>query len=336
MTFFDDEDDIRPDEEAWLFDDGAPPPHDVANLMDALAPLAYRGPAPAPPRRWGRPVAALLLLAVGLYFILSAGGDDAPKRTGIAAFGEGTWGVETLDGSPTINGAAVEGEGGLPVDGWLETDAHSRARLTVADIGEIEVSPRSRIRLVGTGEEQHRVELAVGTIHARVDAPPELFWLDTPSATAIDLGCEYELKVDQDGNGTLVVRAGEVQLEGTERGVSTVVVGATCEMRADGTVGTPYFIRVDNKRFRQVLERVDFESGLASNLDVLLREAVTQDTLSLWHLLKSTGDFRLRQRIYERMYELVPHDNQVQRAKVLALDTAALDAWWDQLYWTWR
>ena len=46
---------------------------------------------------------------------------------------------------------------------------------------------------------KHCLRLAHGRLSARVTAPPRLFVVDTPAATAIDLGCAYDLAVLTDG-----------------------------------------------------------------------------------------------------------------------------------------
>src|SRR5207248_1979033 len=84
-----------------------------------------------------------------------------------------------------------------PEGAWLETDARSRAKVRVADIGWVDVEPRTRVRLVRASAAEHRLELSRGVLHAAVTAVPRLFVVDTPSAVAVDLGCAYTLEVDE-------------------------------------------------------------------------------------------------------------------------------------------
>ena len=58
------------------------------------------------------------------------------------------------------------------------------------------------------------MSLSKGAIHARIWAPPKQFFVNTPSATAVDLGCEYTLQVDEDGGGLIRVTLGWVSFEG--------------------------------------------------------------------------------------------------------------------------
>jgi hypothetical protein len=88
-----------------------------------------------------------------------------------------------------IDGKPVVDIGKLSLGGALETGSSSGATITVADIGEVEVDPNTRIRLVKTQSDEHRLALDHGRMKATISAPPRLFFVDTPSAEAIDLGC---------------------------------------------------------------------------------------------------------------------------------------------------
>ena len=121
---------------------------------------------------------------------------------------------------------------------------------------------------------------------ARIWAPPRLFFVDTPSAVAADLGCAYTLEVDDAGSSLLRVTSGWVALELKDR-ESIVPAGAACETRPGVGPGTPYFEDCAGD-FRNALEKVDFHSSeieRADALKVLLSQARPRDTLTLWHLL---------------------------------------------------
>src|SRR5262249_5709094 len=91
---------------------------------------------------------------------------------------------------------------------WIQTDRSSRATVKIGEIGSVEVAPGTRVRVVALKEDEHRLSLAQGEIYAKISAPPRLFFVDTPSGTAIDLGCEYSLLSSEDGSGILQVSRG--------------------------------------------------------------------------------------------------------------------------------
>src|SRR5207245_3036254 len=108
------------------------------------------------------------------------------------------------------------------------------------DIGSVDVAPNTRVRVVKETVGEHRLKLARGEILAKIFAPPRLFFVDTASGTAVDLGCEYTLTMDEAGAGLLRVSKGWVSFEwkGLE---SLVPAGASCRTRPRAGPGLPYF-----------------------------------------------------------------------------------------------
>ena len=238
------------------------------------------------------------------------------------------WEVARLGGEPLIDSKQMSDTGSLSVGEWLVTDAVSRALIKVGLIGNVEIDPNTRVRLVETSATEHRLELARGRLHARIWAPPRLFFVDTPSAEAIDLGCAYTLEVDDAGNGLLKVTSGYVALDAKGR-TSVVPIGAACATRKGAGPGTPFF-EDSTESFRAALNRFDFEAkdneSRSEALQTVLTEARKRDGLTLWNLLPRV-EGKERERVYERLAELVPPPQEVTREGVLRLDELMLDQW---------
>ena len=234
------------------------------------------------------------------------------------------WPVSRLEGSASVDQIKV-GE-------WLQTDGSSRARITVGDIGVVDVEPNTRVRLVAASSTEHRLTLARGEISAVVTAPPRLFLVDTPASTAVDLCCAYKIKTDESGDGVLRVTSGWVSLEWKGR-ESLVPAGADCRTRAKTGPGTPYFADAP-EALQQALAEFDFRSGGADAVNTILSQARVRDTLTLWHLL-SRVDAADRLRVFDRMVELAPLPAGVSREKALQLDPATLKSWREELAWKW-
>jgi hypothetical protein len=243
------------------------------------------------------------------------------------------WDVVSLGGDLRIGNTTIKGKGQLPLGEWLETDNSSRAKIDVGQIGEVEIDPNTRIRLVETKPTEHRLELAHGKMSARIWAPPRLFFVNTPSGVAADMGCAYTLEVDEQGGGILHVTSGWVALQLKDR-ESMVPAGAACATRPGIGPGTPYFEDASTT-FRNALWKLDFEPGDAgSSLDQVLSESRPRDTLTLWHLL-SRVDAAGRVRVYDRLALLAPPPAGVTREGVLQLDEQMLQLWKGQLENNW-
>jgi hypothetical protein len=274
-------------------------------------------------------VAAVVLIvgALGIWWFRDHGSKNQLAKA--------SWQVQRLHGAPRIRSERMAGEGQLGVGEWLETDASSRAQIAVGSIGRVNIDENTRVRLLETAPTEHRLELARGKMSAMIWAPPRLFFVDTPSAVAADLGCAYTLEVDDQGAGVLRVTSGWVALELKDR-ESMVPAGAACKTRPGIGPGTPYFEDA-SPSFRAALEEIDFKhdpAARSSALDLMLSEARVRDTLTLWHLLARVEGAN-RVRVYEKIAAMVPPPAGVTREGILRLDHEMLDRWKAELELNW-
>jgi len=289
--------------------------------------------APQPSRNWILHLQPrLVALAVVVLLLFGAGGLWLYTREG-----SGAWVVASVVGAPRIGSKSFGQKGKLRIGQWLETDKDSRAQIEVGTIGQVEIDPNTRVRLVETKPTEHRLELARGRLSAHIWAPPRLFFVDTPSAVAADYGCAYTLDVDDQGSSLLRVTSGWVSLQLRDR-ESMVPAGAACATRPGVGPGTPYFEDA-TEEFRKALAIVDFDASASATgelrpLQVLLTNARPRDTLTLLNLLpRVDGSDRLQ--VYERMAILVPPPEGVSRDGVLALNQQMLDVWKSKLELNW-
>jgi hypothetical protein len=291
------------------------PPADLwRDIAAALSPAAAPRAIGGPDRAWGfgpgflawrahPALAAALVLAIGASLWL-----HVRNRPG--------WRMEATAGAPVLAASTIA------------TDASSTARLAVGHIGDVDVGPGSRVRLLAAGRLEHRLALDVGTIRARISAPPRLFVVETPSATAVDLGCQYTLAVDPRGGSLIHVTVGWVELNGASA-TSVVPFNMSAYSRPGGAPGTPFADHADDS-LKAALYRFDFERGGEKALRVVLAAAKAPDAITLWHLLERT-EGTARTLVYRRLAALVPPPGGVSEAGVLRLRDRDLLAWWDAL-----
>jgi anti-sigma factor RsiW len=288
-------------------------------LVTVAAGRATQLPAPRKiTLAWAIPLTALLFICFfGWYWSRR----PQPQKIG--------WEVAGVAGAPSIAGVKLAGQGNLAPGEWLETDNASRAHLKVAEIGYVELAANSRLQLVESKPTEHRLHLRQGKLSAVIVAPPRLFFVDTPSATAVDLGCAYTLEVDAKGDSLLHVTSGWVliQLQGRE---TAIPAGMMCATRQGAGIGTPYDADA-TAQFKEGLARLDFEKpgNPEAELQQLLAAARMSDARTLWHLLTRVEKYSAHNRgqIFDRLAVLVPPPVGVTREKVLAGEQAMLDAW---------
>jgi hypothetical protein len=318
------------EEDSYLWDGTGRPDPAVASLEKRLRVLRHGGSVPPLPQRSRAGVSAFrtrrIWIAAAAALVLAAGAAWL-----ILLLRSSAWTVNSIAGTPAIAGRAIVTAGQLKRGEWLVTDNSSRARIAVGSIGRVDVDPNTRVQLVETGRE-HRMALERGTIHARIWAPPKLFFVNTQAAVAVDLGCAYTLQVDDRGEGMLRVTSGWVGLERDGR-AAYVPEGAVCPTRRDAGPGTPRYDDAPSG-YGEALGLLDFGSPAdprrTAAYELVLGTARRKDAMTLWHLLvRGTPDERAR--VYDRLASLVPPPRGVTREQILAGDRLALDRWWDQL-----
>jgi hypothetical protein len=288
-------------------------------LSSRRSAAASRSVAPAGVPTWAWAAAAGVLVLVGA------------AATWFATARAPGWDVARVEGAPRIGASRMGDAARFAVGEWLETDASSRARLTVGRIGEVLVEPNTRVRLLEAADNQQRLQLELGTLTALILAPPRQFVVETPSATAVDLGCAYTLEVDATGGALVTVLAGWVSFERGGR-ESFIPAGARCATRPGVGPGTPYFTDATSgfKNALAMLDVADDEATHRSALREVLGEARREDAFTLWHLLARLRGGE-RDTVYARLAVLLPPPAGVTREGVMAGDQTMLDRWWGEL-----
>jgi hypothetical protein len=322
-------DDRRDD---YLWDGTGVPDEEVVRLEALLG--RYRHTAALPPlpareiapRRIAVQAAMQLLVAAASLLLVASAAWFA------FALRQAGWTVQSLAGAPTVAGTRIDRPSRLPIGESITTDGVSRARIDVGTIGIVDMEPNSRVRLIASRAGEHRMALDHGQIRALIWAPPRLFFVNTPSSTAIDLGCAYTLRVDERGWGKVHVESGWVAFEHGGR-ESFIPQNAMCTTRPGVGPGTPCYQDVP-AGFEDALTILDFaptqDARRRDALDTVLANARVKDALTLWHLL-SRGSSEERGRVYDRLTVLVPAPAGATREAVLRGDRRALDEWWNKL-----
>jgi hypothetical protein len=299
-------------------------------------------------------VAAAASVAVIALVVWPKDGDRAtPAGPGPGAHAT-PYEVAVLKGEAAVDGpgldgmklAAGQGAVRLPVGSTVRTPKGSRVvvradddsfsaykRVTVEDPGR-----DSELRLEEVSGDTHRLYLARGRVHATIgaDVRVRLFQVGTPSGLSVDLGCEYDLVVDDDGSTWLEVTTGGVafSIDGREQ-----VIPAGFRMHAprDGRLGPPLNVDEDSAAFREAVNGYLDPDGLMMKaipspdelLADALKKAKMQDALTLFYLWLGTAPADAHgKRIFDRLIwlESLP-GSSVTTEMVLARQPDALAAW---------
>lgn len=305
--------------EEYLWDRSGPPDTEIERLEQALSPLRYRHPGPAlvaapPPRPHSRLAWAAAAAVIVAALLLSRAASPVSRAT--------PWQVSALSGASRMGAHLAAPSMALRTGDVLRTGAASELTLESNAVGKVDVGPDSELRAAG----DRKLLLERGMLHAFIWARPREFVVDTPSARAVDLGCEYTVNVDTAGNGLLHVKLGWVAFQFGDR-EAFIPAGAACVTRKQQGPGIPFYEDAPEP-FRRSLAAL--EQGDSASLASVLTNARPIDALTLWHLLTRVPP-RDAAAVYDRFVQLVAVPPQATREAVLRRDPHALDLCWNAL-----
>ena len=260
---------------------------------------------------WGAAVAiAASLLVVAAFAWNSAAG----------------WPLATLQGPVRTEGMAWLGR--LGVGGTVVTGPNALARLEVPGLGHVTLEGGCRLtRVRSKARGVVELELVHGTIEARISAPPRQFVVGTSIGRAIDLGCAYRLTVDDRDRGRLEVTEGRVLFE--HEGLESRVPAGLWAPLSENGAGVPRRAYASETFLAAIAatDKVQCDSG---ELGAALGVAEASDAITLWHLLQRVPESQ-RRAVAERIATLIEVPGDVALERVLALEPAALESWWNAL-----
>ncbi len=315
-------------DDSWLWDRSGDPDPQLREWETLLSEVRTAAPLPAPPRfepvaRWRREhlaLAASLVLAAAAGVLWYALGD-----TGVS--------VDTVTGTPTLSGQLVVERTPVVPGAVVETGAEAEARLRIGRIGWVRVRTDTVVQVLAAQTDAYRLSIRRGAVRADISADPGVFVVDTPFATAIDMGCVYELIVDTSGGGSLTVESGWVAFESPGR-QALVPEGGRALSRGAAGVGSPYYLDA-SPAFAAALAIVDFPPDAdavrrTGALAEVLAQAREKDAITLLTLLRRV-DAAGRLLVHDRLRVLLPPPAGVTRTGIGAGDLAMIDRWWEAL-----
>ena len=244
-----------------------------------------------------------------------------------------------------VTGATTAGSASWAVGSDIVTGANGRARIRVARIGVLDVAPGSRLRLEETRSGRHRISLRQGEVRARVWAPPYRFGMTLPGSELWDLGCEFTLRADAQGNGELIVHSGWVHLDdGTAE--TLVPQGARVRLANGAPSGSPHDLGASTD-FVAALRAVDAHATEIPVADPRIMRLIAtsrpQDAITLVSLLQRHPRLAAGP-LHDRVQALLPEAPVVARSAAVRGAPGVLDPWWDALpyprakqwWWHWR
>lgn len=243
------------------------------------------------------------------------------------------WKVTTVSGTTVSGSGQIGGTDSLKPGDWLETKDSSQAILEVPGLGKVTIEPNTKVHFVKSDTNEHRIALEYGTINADIISKPRTFFVDSKSATAIDLGCSYTYTVKPNGDGVLYVKEGMVALESHGR-ESIVPAGKFCLAKTGIGPGTP-FRENTSAALKEALMKYDFEKGGEKEVETILKNAEKPDVVTLMNLLPRVDEHH-KTRVYMVITNYAPAPKNVVRDSIPRLNSKELNEWIQEFQEEWQ
>ena len=239
------------------------------------------------------------------------------------------WNVSLISGNPLINNEPiVKMTEFIPGDMML-TDDISSASIDIAEIGRINIfSSTSFGRLDDNNSgELHNGKLKVNTVEAN-----DNLHIAIPGAIIenIDFDTGYSLEVDSKGNSLIVLERGWLQVNS---GDDEIIFPEKYSLKifGKGGVSLPYYSK-SGLYFAALFEDYLFNGKKNITLDRIIESSTEKEAIILWNLLRMVKPDQ-RSSVYDKLYELVPHKDDIAKDDMLSLDQDKMQSWLDEIKW---
>ena len=239
------------------------------------------------------------------------------------------WNIVTSTGTLQINNKLITGNAKLNIGDKVQTNDTSEAMLELPNVGTIEILENTKLERLN---ERYTAKLLRGKIIINTDGAREFLSIKTSRASIneFNLGANYILESDGEGflkieiiDGWLQVSFRKSEIIFPQQYILKIFKGAGA--------GLPYH-RSSTFEFISLLEKYVFGGQSDITLLMIIESSTAKDAITLWNLLRIVKPEQ-RQAVYDKLYELFPHSNEIDRKDILNLDENKLYAWLEKIRW---
>ncbi len=232
--------------------------------------------------------------------------------------------IDKLYGDTFIGSNKIDNYGMLKPGEWLNTEDDSKSRIKLGVIGEIEVEPSTKIKLLKLNNSGNYFYLQSGEVKASIWGPPGRLFIDSPSGEVMDFSSTFNFRVNSSNSSLITVKSGWTAIHFNDK---YVIIPAGNECNINNEIGIPFNIN-STKEFKEKLN--DFENGKTVAITELISKANKADLISLWYLLIPSSQNE-RKEIFNKIKQLDPKVKKIDAEKILSLNETEMNLLWETL-----
>jgi RNA polymerase sigma-70 factor (ECF subfamily) len=239
------------------------------------------------------------------------------------------WTVTIESGAALLNEQNIQKREKFSPGDIISTDSDSKVLIEVADVGTVELLPNSSFKRL---DKSYSAKLLDGKININTQGASEYFRIEIPSAIIEEfyMGTNYSVQEDVSGNSLIELNEGWLRVVfGEEETIFPEQYNL--EILKSSGPSIPYYSGSPSE-YTTLIQDYMFGSKGNIALYVILDASSERDGITLWNLLQKVRAAQ-RSAVYEKLYELVPHPDDLEKKNILNLDADMLQIWLDEIEW---
>jgi len=197
------------------------------------------------------------------------------------------------------------------------------------DVGTIEILESTTIERLGGS---YSAKLVSGKIIVNTDGAKEFLHIEISQSiiNEFNLGSKYILQTDGSGNSTIELIDGWLQLISGE--TEFIFPGEYNLKILNGAGAGLPFHTSSTSGFINLLEEYIFGRKNDKYLNMIIESSSANDGITLWNLFRIVKHGQ-RQVVYDKLYELFTHPDEINKEGILTLDEDMLYVWLEEIEW---
>ncbi|MGB5847194.1 MAG: hypothetical protein WBH40_01835 [Ignavibacteriaceae bacterium] len=239
------------------------------------------------------------------------------------------WKIVIKSGTPQLNNQIITDNTNINIGDKVQTNDISKATLELPNVGTIVVLENTILERLN---ERYSAKLIGGKIIINTDGAKEFLRIKTSQAVIneFNLGSNYILESDGDGYSKIELIDGWLQVIFREYEF-TFPYEYNLKIFKGAGACLPFHTS-SSFEFISLLEQYMFGRKSDITLDKVIESSSAEDAITLWNLfhIVEPGQRRV---VYDKLYELFPHSDEIDREDILNLDENMLYVWLEKIRW---
>lgn len=240
-----------------------------------------------------------------------------------------TWKASSTSGNPLLNKAAFTSFVDINPGDLITTNDISTAIVEIPDVGTINLLNGTSFKRL---KKNNSCELLHGSIFIKAKGIKRNLSVVIPEAIIENFNnsAKYSIRTDTRGNTDIELEAGWLRvISGNNQ---TIFQGHyNLKILRGSGASLPYY---SGSEFELIalLEEYLFGGKRGTTLNRILASSTEKENITLWNLLQRVTPEQ-KGAVYDKLYELVPHPDSIEKKEILKLDPDALLIWLEEIKW---